>query len=139
MTAAVKSNASVAMANAILDSSAVLAVLNGESGADSVIATLGDALVCAVNHAEVITKLVEKGMTLDLARSTIEGIGVQVVDFDARLAERTGDLRGETQSFGLSLGDRACLALAEREGAYALTGDRRWADLAIGIEVRLIR
>lgn len=127
------------MARAVLDSSAVLAVLNAERGADNVIAALGDALVCAVNHAEVITKLVEKGMSLDLARATVNGIGMQVVDFDVVLAERTGDLRRETKDLGLSLGDRACLALAEREGAFALTGEKRWVNLAIGIDIRLFR
>jgi len=127
------------MASAVLDSSAVLAVLNAERGADTVVAVLGDALVCAVNHAEVISKLVEKGITLDLARSTVEGIGVQVVDFDVTLAERTGDLRRETKNYGLSLGDRACLALAEREGVIAVTGDKRWGKLAIGIDIRLFR
>jgi ribonuclease VapC len=134
-----RSSASGAMASAVLDSSAVLAVLNDERGADAVIAALGDALVCAVNHAEIVTKLVEKGMTLDLARSTLEAIGVQVLDFDIGLAERTGDLRRDTEAFGLSLGDRACLALAEREGVVALTGDKRWAKLSVGIDIRLFR
>jgi PIN domain nuclease of toxin-antitoxin system len=127
------------MASAVLDSSAVLAVLNAERGADNVVAALGDALVCTVNHAEVIAKLVEKGMALDLACSAVEGIGVQLVDFDGALAERTGDLRRETKSLGLSLGDRACLALAEREGLVALTGDKRWAKLTVGIDIRLFR
>src|SRR3954469_25109177 len=127
------------MASAVLDSSAVLAVLHAERGADSVIAVLGDALVCAVNHAEVITKLVEKGVALDLARSTVDAIGVQIVDFDVALADRTGDLRRETKDLGLSLGDRACLALAEREGTFALTGDRRSASLAINLDIRLFR
>jgi ribonuclease VapC len=127
------------MASVVLDSSAVLAILNAEAGADVVIEVLDDAIVCAVNHAEVITKLAEQGIALELARSTVATIGVQVIDFDISLAERTGDLRRVTKDLGLSLGDRACLALAEREGAFALTGDRRWANLAIGIEVRMIR
>lgn len=131
--------ANSAMAGAVLDSSAVLAVINAEAGADIVIEALVDASISAVNHAEVITKLVERGMPLDLAKTTVAAIGVEVVDFDINLADRTGDLRRQTMDLGLSLGDRACLALAERERAFALTGDKRWTRLTIGIDIRLIR
>ena len=48
-------------------------------------------------------------------------------------------LRPLTRSAGLSLGDRACRALADREGVPALTTDRAWAKLRLPIEIRLIR
>ncbi|MGB6551513.1 MAG: hypothetical protein WBF24_22115, partial [Xanthobacteraceae bacterium] len=60
-------------------------------------------------------------------------------NFDILLAQRTGALRAETVKRGLSLGDRACLALAEREGVPALTGDRNWVGAVSGIEIRLFR
>src|SRR4051794_17467658 len=111
------------MAKAILDSSAILAVLNNEIGSQIVIAILDDAITSAVNHAEVVSKLVERGATLEQARVMLRTIDVAVVEFDRPMAERVGELRGTTKRLGLSLGDRACIALAEREKTPALTGD----------------
>jgi ribonuclease VapC len=127
------------MASAVLDSSAVLAVLNAEPGADLVVATLDDALLSTVNYAEVVTKIVERGGTYKEAEAALQLITVTVVDFDIALAQRTGALRAETLKRGLSLGDRACLSLAEREGVPAITGDRSWVGAVSSIEVRLIR
>jgi len=127
------------MSGAVLDSSAILAVINAESGADRVIEVLGGALLSAVNHAEVITKLVERGIARELARATVLNIGVQVLDFGIDLADRTGELRRETRRLGLSLADRACLALAERERVPVLTADRKWAEVDLAIDIRLIR
>ena len=127
------------MASAVLDSSAVLAVLNAEPGADLVIAALDDALLSTVNYAEVITKIVERGGTYKEAEAALQLITATVVDFDLALAQRTGALRTETLKRGLSLGDRACLSLAEREGLPAITGDRNWLGAVLSIEVRLIR
>ena len=127
------------MNGAVLDSSALLAVIQNERGAEQIIDWLDGALLSAVNHAEVMTKLIEKGVPRDLARSIVLKIGVQVVGFDIDLADRTGELRIKTRHLGLSLADRACLALAERESAVALTADRNWKALDIGIDIRLIR
>jgi ribonuclease VapC len=127
------------MASAVLDSSAILAILNDEPGADAVEAMLDDALVSTVNYAEVIAKLVERGSSSAQAQSALRSVVLTTVDFDIGLAQRTGTLRAETIRRGLSLGDRACLALAEREGVPALTGDRTWVGAVSGVEVRLIR
>lgn len=127
------------MASAVLDSSAILAILNDEPGADAVEAMLDDAVVSTVNYAEVIAKLVERGSTSAQAQSALRSVAITTVDFDIGLAQRTGTLRAETIRRGLSLGDRACLALAEREGVPAITGDRTWVGAVSGVEVRLIR
>ena len=127
------------MASAVLDSSAVLAVLNAEPGADVVIATLDDALLSTVNYAEVVTKIVERGGTYKEAEPALQLITATVVDFDIALAQRTGALRAETLKRGLSLGDCACLSLAEREGVPAITDDRNWLGAVSSVEVRLIR
>jgi len=127
------------MASAILDSSAILAVLNDEPGADLVIAIMDDALVSTVNYAEVVAKLVERGSTAIEAQSALQSLALTTMDFDIALAQRTGVLRRETMNRGLSLGDRACLALAEREGAAAMTGDRSWVGAVASVEIRLIR
>jgi PIN domain nuclease of toxin-antitoxin system len=128
------------MTTSVLDASAVLAVMNNERGADNVIEALkGGAFLSSVNYAEVITKLNEKGLDRETARRSVLRIGVQVLDFEIDLADRTGELRIQTKSQGLSLADRACLALAERHRLPALTGDRKWATLDLGIDIRLIR
>jgi ribonuclease VapC len=127
------------MASAVLDSSAVLAVLNDEPGADAVVAILDDALVSTVNYAEVVGKLVERGSNYSQAQAALRTIALTTVDFDIALARRTGALRVETMRRGLSLGDRACLSLAEREGVPAVTGDRTWVGAVSSVEVRLIR
>lgn len=127
------------MADAILDSSALLALINGERGADKVAALLDGAAIGAVNYAEVVTKIIERGASAEETRRELAGIEVPVISFDSSLAERTGTLRPDTRKFGLSLGDRACLALAEREGAAALTADTRWSEIGLKIKVQLIR
>jgi PIN domain nuclease of toxin-antitoxin system len=126
------------MNEAVLDSSAVLAMLFEEPGADKVAATLPGALISAVNLAEVMTKLRERGMPADRAQGAIEETGIQSVDFDIEQAWLTGNLRPVTRSAGLSLGDRACLALGCLRKRTALTTDRAWAQLA-GFDVVVIR
>ncbi len=127
------------MANAVLDSSAVLAVLNAEPGADLVAALLDDALVSTVNYAEVVTKLIERGSTDAQTEAALRAIALTTADFDLPLARRTGTMRADTRRHGLSLGDRACLSLAEREGVPAITADRSWAGAISSVEIRLIR
>ena len=127
------------MTGFVLDSSALLAVINDEPGAERVVATLDDAVVSAVNHAEVVTKLVEFGLGPGLARRALLRMGVRVVDFGIDLADRTGELRARTRELGLSLGDRACLALAQRERRVAVTADHKWGAVDIGVDVQLIR
>lgn len=127
------------MASAVLDASAILAVLNGEAGAESVIAVLDDAVISTVNYAEVISKLVERGAPFTKTREALQRFGIGVINFDLALAERAGELRLETKRLGLSLADRACLALAERERAPAFTSDRRWTGVTFDVEVHLIR
>lgn len=127
------------MARAVLDSSAVLALLNSEPGAEAVSAALEDAVLCTVNYAEVISKLVDRGATLESAKLALAIIDIRIADFDKELAERTGAMRASTRRLGLSLGDRACIALAERDNALVLTSDQRWAEAECRAEIRVIR
>jgi len=64
---------------------------------------------------------------------------LEVVQFNRALAEATGLLAPLTRARGLSLGDRACLALAQRESAVALTADSAWRTIAVGVDIRFIR
>lgn len=123
---------------AVLDSSAVLALLLGEPGAEAVTAALPGALLSTVNLAEVVAKLCERGMPAGEARAAIEATGVALVDFGVDQACLSGDLRKMTRPRGLSLGDRACLALARLRDLPALTADSAWEGLA-GFDVVVIR
>jgi ribonuclease VapC len=122
----------------VLDSSALLAFIQAEPGGEAVAGVVGEALMSSVNLAEVITKLVERTGSLEIARTALGMASVDVVDFDRSQAEQAGLLVKATRSHGLSLGDRACLALAMRESAPVLTADRIWAKLKVNVEVRLI-
>jgi ribonuclease VapC len=123
---------------AVLDSSAVLAMLFNEPGADAVKSALPGALLSTVNLAEVITKLRNKGVPADTARLAIETTGVEIINFDLEQACLTGELRTSTRPYGLSLGDRACLALAHLRNLPAITADTAWNQLA-GFKIVLIR
>lgn len=127
------------MSEIILDASAILAFLQGEPGAKRVADCLPRSAVSAVNIAEVATRLIDRGMPGAEVRRVIESLRMEVVPFDADLAFATAFLRDGTKPFGLSLGDRACLALAAREKTIALTADTAWAKLSAGAEVELIR
>jgi len=125
------------VARSVLDSSAVLAFINGEPGAEIVAPLIADSLISAVNVAEVITKLVHRSGSLEPAQQALAILDLNVVDFDRNLAENAGGLAAKVK--GLSLGDRSCLSLALREGVPAVTGDRAWKDIDLGIEVHLFR
>ncbi|MBI4724715.1 MAG: VapC toxin family PIN domain ribonuclease [Rhodomicrobium sp.] len=92
-----------------------------------------------MNVAEIIGKLVERGASLGTIRAALSRYGLQVAAFDEELAGLTGALRAKTKSLGLSLGDRACLALAERFALPVLTADKAWKNLDLSIEVQLLR
>ena len=93
----------------------------------------------AVNVAEVATKLIEGGTSSEDADEFVQRLGLLVVAFDRADAVTTAGLRARTKAAGLSLGDRACLALARLRGFPALTADRVWADVDVGVDIRLIR
>src|ERR1051326_9025221 len=105
------------MPKIVLDASALLAFVNGEPGADKVAAVLGEAMISAVNFSEVAAKLTSRGVSADRALGELTEAELEVVDFDRALALSTGALVAVTRERGLSLGDRACLALARRENA----------------------
>ena len=129
------------MTLAVLDASALLALVLGEPGADKVAMALGDAAISAVNLAEVTSQYALRGSAADEIREMMSQFSAYIVPFDEELALAAGALTPVTKPAGLSLGDRACLALALRLGAKALTGDRAWVRVAdaVGVEVELIR
>jgi ribonuclease VapC len=127
------------VSNHVLDASALLALLNGEQGADYVQKLLSESSISSVNLAEVITRLSAAGMPEGEIREVISLLGLEILPFDSQQAFQAGLLLPYTRSLGLSLGDRACLALAQVTGSTALTADQAWIDVEIGIEIKLIR
>jgi PIN domain nuclease of toxin-antitoxin system len=124
---------------AVLDASAVLAVYFEEPGADQVRAALLGSLLSSVNYTEVIGKCLDRGEGLAVALRKLAAMGFEIIAHDAQLARRAGELRPLTKRLGMSLADRACLALAERERMPALTADRSWKALGLDIDILLIR
>ena len=124
----------------VFDASAVLAAIFDEPGGDRVTELWvdGENLLSTVNYAEVISKLAERGMPDDEIRIVMEGVPLKLTQFDQATAHAAGLLRRSTRSLGLSLGDRACLALAQSRGAQAVTADRVWKKQK-GVDVVVIR
>ncbi len=128
------------MSRVVLDASAVLALLNNESGADKLTPELLSNATCStVNLAEVQTKLVSAGAAPDEAwEDTLSPIreAAPFTDEQARIA---GSLVAQTRAFGLSLGDRACLALGLALKAPVYTADKSWKKLKLGLRIHVIR
>jgi len=123
----------------VLDASALLAMLQGEPGGDVVQGLLETAAISSVNWSEVAQKSLDKQAELEGLRHDLEALGLEILPFTAVLAEMTARLRSATRQAGLSLGDRACLALAALLGLPAVTADRVWPDLGLPIEIRVVR
>jgi ribonuclease VapC len=127
--------------HAVLDASALLALLLDEPGAARVTALLDDAAISAVNLSEVVGEYARRGISVSEIRTMLSLFSIQVIPFDDALAFGAGLLVPKTRSAGLSLGDRACLALAGQLRSTALTADRAWSRSAraVGVEIELIR
>jgi ribonuclease VapC len=124
----------------VLDASALLAEFQREPGGERVTACYPDVAVSAVNVGEVVTKLTERGVTAAESEEIVRQLRCPIIPFDAAQALLAGQLRARTRGLGLSLGDRACLALAlSMQARSVLTTDRAWATLDLGLEVRVIR
>lgn len=123
----------------VLDASAVLAVLNGEPGQKKVIPLLAESAISSVNLTEVAAKLLEAGMDETSAQLAVSVLGIgEIVDFTEALAWEAARLRPLTRQYGLSLGDRACLALAIKLKMPAVTADKEWSKLKL-CKVTVIR
>ncbi len=128
------------MSESVVDASAVIAFVRREPGAAVVAQALAAGVaISTVNLTEIVSKLSELGRPEDEIRRVIDGLGLDVIPFDEEQAFRAGALRTATRSAGLSLGDRACLALAEQLGVPALTTDRSWQQVQLGIDIHLVR
>ena len=131
--------------SAVLDASALLSYVRDEPGAEAVDRALEEgAFVSAVNWAEALSKMAERGQAPEdtvraLADAGILGESLVVHPLDEAQAVEIARLRPLTREAGLSLADRACLALATTLGSPALTADGAWVELDVGLRIELIR
>jgi PIN domain nuclease of toxin-antitoxin system len=129
----------------VLDASAVVAYVQQEKGRERVVEILheGPCWMTTVNTCEVLSKLCENGMPLEEAHATLDDLGLVVVAFDEELAYIAASLRVRTRHIGASLGDRACLALAQHAAktgtATVCTADKAWASIRWPFKMMVIR
>jgi ribonuclease VapC len=128
------------MNKSVLDASAILAVISGEPGIEKLTPDLlARAVGSAVNLAEVQTKLVGRGWTAVQAWEDATSPVREVIPFDEQQARIAGDLVTQTRHVGLSLGDRACLALGIALKLPVYTAEKPWKQLKLSVKVHVIR
>ena len=127
------------MSEVVVDASAILALLNQETGSEEVSRFIGKAAISTVNLSEIIAKLADAGIPEEDIRQILSNLNLEVIDFNKEQALKAGMLRPITKSIGLSFGDRACLALGIILNQPVLTTDRLWGSINVGVEVRLLR
>ncbi|MGA2218816.1 MAG: type II toxin-antitoxin system VapC family toxin [Terracidiphilus sp.] len=128
------------MSKAVLDASAILAVIFHEPGAEKLTEEiLDEAVAGTVNLAEVQAKLVKKGYDPEVAWEDALLLDSDPEPFTAAQARIAGSLIAKTEKYGLSLGDRSCLALAIALKAPVYTTEQAWRNLKIGVPVNVIR
>lgn len=123
----------------VLDASALLCLLNDEPGADRVVEVLTRSVMDTTNLAEVVSKLRERGLSLEEVQEALGGLHLDVRPLSPSQAMTIGDLRPATKPLGLSLGDRACLALALDLSTELFTVDADLASADVGVSVTDIR
>jgi PIN domain nuclease of toxin-antitoxin system len=122
-----------------LDASALLAFLFREAGHEQVGALIEDSCLSAVNLCEVIARFVRDGHHVPTVLHRLTSTTIEIVPFATADAAMAASLVPETRRLGLSLGDRACLALALARKIPAVTADRTWARLRIGVDIQVVR
>lgn len=128
------------MIKGVFDSSAILALIYDEPGKARVRSLLDacNPLISTVNLCEILSKLLNDGLTEDIASEMLLGLDIEIIDFANGHAKKAAELRPLTKHLGLSLGDRACLALAIQENATAVTADKNWAKVDVCL-IEIIR
>lgn len=139
MTSSNHAEMNLRMSKYVLDASALLALLNGEPGASIVQDLLPDAVISSINFSEVVARLALYGVPDGEIHTALDILGLEIIPFDTDLAYSTGQLAALTKPFGLSIGDRACLSLAKKTGAIAVTADKVWGKIETSVQVKLIR
>jgi PIN domain nuclease of toxin-antitoxin system len=127
------------MEKVALDASALIALIYQEKGHDIVEKYLSSAEISTVNFSEVAAYLIKKGIPSKEATALLQDLSLTVIDFNQTQSLQAGQLILTTSAKGLSLGDRACIAMAHERKRAALTADKAWSTLDLNIKVILIR
>jgi ribonuclease VapC len=124
----------------VLDASALLALVKNEPGSDKVESLLGRIVMSSVNVSETAAILLQSDMSVQEVQDCLLPLISEIVPFGEEQAFETAKLRKQTKSQGLSLGDRACIALGLKLKLAVYTADKIWQDLKLdGLEISLIR
>lgn len=127
------------MPKIILDASALIALIYQEKGHDIVAKYLAESTISTVNLSEVTAYLIKNGVSPKEVIALLTDLSLHIVEFSESQALLAGELITLTAAKGLSLGDRACLALAIEKKQPVLTADKAWATLDLGVRIILIR
>lgn len=127
------------MSKIVFDSSAILAMLKMENGHEIATKKLDHAIVSTVSFSEVVTVISRRGFNQKEIIKSLHNTFLHLVDFDKKQALLAAEIDSITKKYGLSFGDRACLALAKDLNLPVLTADQAWKKLNIGIKIELIR
>ena len=127
------------VSRAVLDASALLALVQGETGAEKVGPMIPHAAMSAVNYCETVQRLRRGGMPLEVITQVLTPLVADPVAFDRETAYVAAAIYEKTRGLGISFGDCACLALAMMRSVPAVTADRRWNDVDVGVKVIQIR
>lgn len=122
-----------------LDSSALIAYVFSECGAENSSKYLYNSIMSSVIYSEYFSLMLERGFSNEDIYELIESFKIEIIDFDEEQAVIAAELRSKTKSKGLSLGDRACLALAITKKIPVVTADKIWSKLNVGVDIKLIR
>lgn len=123
----------------VLDASAVLAVMLDERGSETVVASAEGALLSTVNLTEVLEKVAWRGGDIGRVDDLLAKLGVRVLPFSAEHARIAAGIKPLVERKQVSLADRACLAVGRATSRTILTADTKWAELDLGLDIRLIR
>lgn len=124
---------------AVLDTSAILALLFDEPGAEATLARGRSGVISAVCYSEALAKSIDRGVPVETCRASIDGLRLAVMAFDGEHAVAAAGLRAATRHLDVSFADRACLATALLARLPVLTADRAWTECDLGLEIVLIR
>jgi ribonuclease VapC len=124
----------------VMDASAILALMQAEKGWEVVDELIREqqCVASCVNIAEVGTRMFDKGLAPSQLERTLKETDIQPVDFDLEQSTLCAELRLSTKYAGLSLGDRACLALTKLMDGTAVTSDRTWLDIAETTQIKVL-
>jgi ribonuclease VapC len=124
----------------VLDSTALIALLSREPGYEKIAELLDTSAISAVNLAETVHKLVQKGSAPSVVERLLRELHLKIEAWSEDLAYQSADFARYGHSHGLSLGDRACLTLAKHLGSTAVTADRVWRrSPSLGVPLLIFR